>query len=233
VARSELGTREFFAELELCHFEKLDYLPRVVNYSAYYDMTLLEVGCGLGFDLGRFASGGAFVTGIDISEKTIELARRNFKIHGIDGGLSPMNGENLQFSNCSLDVVYSHGVLSYTNDAKQMINEVHRVFKPGGEAILMMHHRNSWLFYLADLFGFKLECENAPVFKTYSIGEIKKMLVNFSFVETLTARFPVKTRVHKGIMGRVYNYLFVLVFKLLPKSMVNSIGAHLMARANK
>lgn len=233
VARSELGTKEFFDELELYHFEKLDYLPTVVNYGAYSGRKLLEVGCGLGFDLVRFAKGGVFVTGIDISEKTIELARRNFEIHGIDGGLLPMNGEDLQFGNCSFDVVYSHGVLSYTNDAQEMINEVHRVLKPGGEAILMLHHRNSWLFFLTNLLRVTLERDDSPVFKTYSRSEFRQMLYGFSNIEIIADRFPVPTRLHLGVKAIFFNKAFVPVFNVIPKVFVKPFGAHLIAKAIK
>ena len=97
IARHPAGSREFFDELEAYRFEKLDYLPRVVDFTAYEGQALLEVGCGVGTDLLRFGRNGAVVTGIDLAEVSIDLARKNFESHGVSGDLRMMNGEKLEF----------------------------------------------------------------------------------------------------------------------------------------
>ena len=79
VARNEPGSAEFFREIEDYRFEKLHYLPRVVNYAGYAGQSVLDVGCGVGNDTSRFARGGAHVTGIDLAPRSIELATRNFQ----------------------------------------------------------------------------------------------------------------------------------------------------------
>ena len=233
IARHPVGSREFFDELEAYRFEKLDYLPRVVDFSAYRGRRLLEVGCGVGTDLVRFASGGAVVTGVDLAEVSIELARRNFALHGVAGDLRVMNGEALEFEDGSFDVVYAHGVLQYTHDPQRMLGEVHRVLRPGGEAILMGYNRRSWLYLLSRVAGAKLEHEDAPAFRTFTIGQFRRMLAGFSRVEIIPERFPVKTRLHHGLKARVYNGLFVGLFNLLPRRIVRPFGWHLMARAVK
>lgn len=227
------GTIEYFDELESYRFKKLEYLPSIINFNGYQGKRVLEVGCGLGIDLVRFARGGAIVTGIDLVDSIIQLAKKNFELNKINGELLTMNGEDLRFNDNSFDVVYAHGVLAYTTNPMKMIDEVHRVLKPGGKAILMMYHRNSWLFFVAEIFGFKLGREDAPVFKTYSLEEFKKMLGVFSHIETFIVRFPVKTGIHKGLKASIYNNLFVPFFNLIPKPMVRLFGAHLIAKAIK
>ena len=69
------------------------------------------------------------VTGIDLADVSIELARKNFALHGLSGDLYIMNGERLQFNHDSFDVVYAHGVLQYTGDIERMIQEIHRVLE--------------------------------------------------------------------------------------------------------
>ncbi len=233
IAQYPAGTKEFFDELEHYRFEKLEYLPSILNFSSYGGKRLLEVGCGIGVDLVRFAEGGAVVTGIDLADKVIELAKKNFEFHGVEGELQEMNGENLTFQDESFDIVYSHGVLAYTENAEKMIYEIHRVLRTGGKAILMMYHRNSWLFFVAEIFGFKVGREDAPVFKTYSLEEFKKMLGIFSHIEIFIVRFPIKTRIHKGLKAFIYNNLFVPIFNLIPKPIVRLFGAHLIAKAIK
>jgi SAM-dependent methyltransferase len=231
ITQHPVGTRAFFEELEAYRFEKLAYLPRVVGFTAYRGKRLLEIGCGIGIDLVRFAKHGAIVTGIDLADESIRLARENFTLYGLHGDLRIMNGEHLQFNDGSFDVVYAHGVLQYTNDPERMIHEIYRVLRPGGEAILMVYNRYSWLNLLSKLFGVKLEHEDAPVLRKYSIPEFRKMLSDFSQVEIIPERFPVKTRLHLGIKAIVYNAVFVSAFNWIPRRIVRPLGWHLMAKA--
>ncbi len=233
IARHPVGSLEFFQELEAYRFEKLDYLTRVVDFAAYKGKRLLEVGCGVGTDLVRFARHGAQVTGIDLAEASIELANQNFALNGVSGELRVMDGEQLQFDDCSFDAVYAHGVLQYTDDPLEVVREIRRVLKPGGEAILMGYNRYSWLYALSKLFGTRLEHEDAPAFKTFSIPQFRRMLSGFSHVKITPERFPVKTRLHSGLKARVYNALFVGAFNLIPKPIVRPFGWHIMARAIK
>ena len=50
---------------------------RLVDFNGYRDKRVLEVGCGAGTDLVRFARGGAHVTGVDLSSSAIALARQS------------------------------------------------------------------------------------------------------------------------------------------------------------
>jgi ubiquinone/menaquinone biosynthesis C-methylase UbiE len=233
IARNPVGSEAFFDELEAYRFEKLDYLPKVVDFAAYEGKRLLEVGCGVGTDLVRFARGGALVTGVDLAATSIELARKNMSAKGVAGDLSTMNGEALEFADDSFDVVYAHGVLQYTDDIERMLREIRRVLRPGGEAILMVYNRYSWLYLLSKLFGTKLEHEDAPAFGTFSIPGFRRMLKEFSHVEIIPERFPVKTKLHTGLKARVYNNLFVGAFGLLPKAVVRPFGWHIMAIVKK
>jgi len=233
IARHPAGSKDFFDELEAYRFEKLDYLPRVVDFTAYAGRELLEVGCGVGTDLLRFACGGAVVTGIDLAEVSIDLAKKNFEAHGVSGDLRVMDGEELEFDDARFDVVYGHGVLQYTGDAERMVGEIHRVLRPNGKAILMVYNRYSWLSALSAVSGVRLEHEDAPVFRTYSIPEFKRMLSRFSKVEVIPERFPVRTRLHRGKLAALYNAAFVSAFNLVPRPLVRPLGRHLMRKAMK
>ena len=233
IARHPIGTKPFFDELAAYRFEKLEYLPKVVDFSAYKGKRLLEIGCGVGIDLVRFAKQGAIVTGVDLAEQSIQLARKNFDLNDVNGNLTVMDGEHLEFGEGSFDVVYAHGVLQYTGETERMIQEIHRVLKPGGEAIMMVYNRCSWLNLLSKLFGVKLEHEDAPVLKKYSIREFRERLSQFSKIEIIPERFPVRTRLHHGVKAVVYNLLFVGLFNLVPRAIVRPFGWHIMAKAIK
>ena len=75
ITRHPVGSRGFFDDLDQYHFEKLHHLLRLVNFDGYRGRSVLEVGCGAGVDLARFARGGARVTGVDLTSSAIALAR--------------------------------------------------------------------------------------------------------------------------------------------------------------
>jgi ubiquinone/menaquinone biosynthesis C-methylase UbiE len=225
----EPGTKEFFRDLDEYRFDKLRYLPRVVDFNGYRDRRLLEIGCGIGTDLVRFAAGGARVVGVDLSSTALSLARKNAEVSGVTVELRPANGEDLPFEDASFDVVYAHGVLQYTADPKQMVKECKRVLRPEGEAIFMVYNRISWLNALSKIMKVPLEHEDAPVLEKYSIREYRNLLDVFSAVEIVPERFPVRSRLHRGWKGFVYNHFFVDPFNIVPRGWVRRFGWHLMA----
>jgi SAM-dependent methyltransferase len=228
-----VGTPGFFQDLDDYRYSKLKYLAQSIDFSAYRSKNLLEVGCGIGIDLVRFARAGAQVTGVDLSSKAIALAQQNFDQQSLQADLYVMNGENLEFPDETFDIVFAHGVVQYTSDALRMVSEMHRVLRIRGKAILMVYNKYSWLSLISFLTGVPLEHEDAPVMRLFSISEFKELLVHFPSYHILPERFPVKTRLHGGIKGEIYNKLFVRAFNLLPKFLVRPFGWHLMAFATK
>ena len=230
-----VGSREFFFDLHEYRFDKLRYLPQVVDFEGYRDQALLEVGCGIGTDLVRFARGGARVTGIDLAEQAIDLATKNLAFNGVDGGadLRVANGEALPFPDETFDVVYAHGVLQYTADPARMIAECHRVLKTAGRGIFMVYNRVSWLGALSKVMQVPLEHEDAPVLRLFSIAEYRRLLKVFPEVQVVPERFPVASRLHGGWKGALYNGAFVGAFNVLPRRLVRPLGWHLMAFCRK
>jgi ubiquinone/menaquinone biosynthesis C-methylase UbiE len=233
IAKHPAGTKGFFADLDEYRFDKLRYLPNVVDFNGYRGKKILEIGCGVGIDLIRFAKGGGHVTGVDLAQQSIQLAKKNFELHGLKADLRLMNGEALEFADNSFDMVYAHGVLQYTADANKMAKEMHRVLKPGGEAIAMVYNRLSWLNGMALVMKVELEHEDAPVLKKYSIGEFKKILSPFSTIRIVPERFPVASRLQQGWKAAAFNRIFVPAFNLVPRFIVRPLGWHIMAFCRK
>lgn len=227
------GTEGFFGELEAYRYGKLDYLPDYVNFPAFSGRSVLEIGCGVGIDLMQFARAGANVTGVDLSNTAIELARENFQVNGHAADLHLMNGEALDFPEAHFDHVFAHGVLQYTADAGKMVGEIHRVLKPGGTGILMVYNRISWLRLVSRLTRVPLEHEDAPVYRTYSIREFRQLMSLFSRIEITPERFPVKTQLHQGWKAVLFNEIFVRGFNLLPRGWIRPLGWHLVATVQK
>ncbi|KXH75554.1 MAG: hypothetical protein AM326_08905 [Candidatus Thorarchaeota archaeon SMTZ-45] len=101
------------------------------------DKTLLDAGCGDGYLSRYYAKKGAIVTGVDISPKLIDVARKpgsdiDYKIADI------CNLEDLQ--NNSFDLVLSNLVLLNIPCLNEAIKEFHRVLKPDGVLIFSIVH---------------------------------------------------------------------------------------------
>jgi SAM-dependent methyltransferase len=233
ITRHPVGSRGFFDDLDQYHFEKLHHLLRLVDFDGYRGRTVLEVGCGAGVDLARFARGGANVTGVDLAASAIELAKANFAQQGLQGTFEVADGEHLPFPDNAFDAVYAHGVVQYTGDPQRLVSECRRVLKPGGQAIFQVYNRISWLNALSKLMKVGLEHDDAPVLLKFSAGEFRRLLSGFKVVRIVPERFPVKSRLHGGWKGAVYNGLFVSTFNALPRSLVRRFGWHLLAFCTK
>jgi SAM-dependent methyltransferase len=228
-----VGSRGFFDDLDQYHFEKLHHLPLLVPFDGCAGRSVLEVGCGAGVDLARFARGGARVTGVDISPSAIDLARANFGQQGLEADLRVADGEHLPFSDESFDLVYAHGVVQYTASPRTLVDECRRVLKPGGEAIFQVYNRVSWLNLLSKVMKVGLEHQEAPVLRTFSIGEFKGLVRGFREVRIVPERFPVRSRLHGGWKGALFNGVFVGTFNALPRGLVRRFGWHLIAFCRK
>lgn len=227
------GSREFFGEVERYRFDKLDYLEDVVDFEGFAGKQVLDVGCGLATDTSRFAKGGAQVTAIDIAPRAIELARTNFDQRELIGHFEVMDGQSMSFADNTFDFIYCHTVLHFTADPEAMVNEIYRVLKPGGRALMMAINRRSWLFTMHRLAGLKIDYMDAPVFHKLDPGQFDSVTSVFQNKRMELHRFPVKTEVHKGWKAFLYNTVFVGGYNALPQALIANTGYHMLAFGTK
>lgn len=227
------GSPGFFADLDEYHFDKLHHLLRLIDFESYRGQRVLEVGCGAGVDLVRFARGGALVTGVDIAESAVTLARQNVTQQQLPASLCIGNAEQLPFASGVFDFVYAHGVVQYTLVDQSLVDECHRILKPGGIAFFQAYNRVSWLNALSLVMKVGLEHEDAPVLQKYSPRQFRRLLAGFADVRIVLERFPVKSRLHGGWKGALYNGLFVGAFNAIPRPLVRRFGWHLLAFCRK
>lgn len=143
-ADAEPGTKRFYELVEEHRYTKEWHIPLAANFEGARGLKVLEIGCGLGTDGARFAQAGAHYTGVDLTLAATELAQRRFELFGLPGEFRQADAEALEFPDESFDLVYSHGVLHHTPNTAAAIDEVHRVLKPGGRALVMLYHRDSY-----------------------------------------------------------------------------------------
>jgi SAM-dependent methyltransferase len=143
-ADAPVGTRLFYERVEEHRYTKEWHIPAAADFESARGLRVLEIGCGLGTDGAQFATAGAIYTGVDLTEAAVALARRRFELFNLPGTFRTADAENLDFADESFDLVYSHGVLHHTPDTERAVREVHRVLRPGGRAVVMLYHRDSY-----------------------------------------------------------------------------------------
>jgi SAM-dependent methyltransferase len=229
----EFGTREFFDEVERHRYEEYaPWMREVMGFNQFAGKRLLEVGCGMGTDLLQFARGGANVTGVDLTPRSVETSRHHLKLYDQTGYFAISDAENLPFADESFDAIYSNGVLHHTPDTGRAVREVHRVLRPGGLARVMLYHRHSWNYWCeiilhrgllrgqllrgqsaADIMSRYVEVnegEGRPLVKVYSREQSRKLFSAFS---------EVQIEVQQLTKGDFY-----FLGSLIPQSVLNVIG---------
>jgi len=109
---------------------------------------LLDIGCGGGFLSNFLIKKGIQITGIDISEDAIKIARqydKTKKVHYMQG-----DAYNLPFLENSFDFVCAMDFLEHVTNPEKVIQQISRVLKPGGCFFFYTFNRNllSWLLVI-------------------------------------------------------------------------------------
>jgi ubiquinone/menaquinone biosynthesis C-methylase UbiE len=177
-----------FRELERIRDEREPFIATFAQFDQARGKRLLEVGVGAGTDHLRFARAGAMCTGVDLSEVSLETARRHLRTEGLTSDLRTADAEHLPFDNDTFDLAYSWGVIHHTPDTPQAAYEILRVLRPGGRFCVMVYNRHSlvaaqtWVVYgalrgrpgrtLADVLAHHME---SPGTKAYTADEARAL----------------------------------------------------------
>ena len=109
---------------------------------------VLDAGCGYGYYSVLMAERGARVTGIDISERMIELAKQNARMASIECQFLVCDMQDLRvFTENSFDMVISSIVVGYLDNLEKAFSEVFRVLKCNGVFAFSENHpllKGSW-----------------------------------------------------------------------------------------
>jgi ubiquinone/menaquinone biosynthesis C-methylase UbiE len=91
---------------------------------------VLDLGCGPGCESRRLVDIGAKVTGIDLSEVALEIARR----HVPEAEFIRMDARNLSLKATTFDAVLEASLLFHFEDLDQqrILTEIQRALRPGG-----------------------------------------------------------------------------------------------------
>ncbi|MCK5032853.1 MAG: 3-demethylubiquinone-9 3-O-methyltransferase [Calditrichia bacterium] len=96
------------------------------------NLRILDIGCGGGLLSEEFAKKGAKVTGIDISEKSLEIAKNHTLESKLTINYKNGSAENIPADDNTFNAVICADCLEHVDDLEKVINEVSRVLKVNG-----------------------------------------------------------------------------------------------------
>ena len=230
-----VGSEEYFNEVEYRKYLVEPHIPRFAEFERWRGKKVLEVGCGIGTDTINFARHGAQVTAVDLSTKSLEVARERAAVFGLQDRIRffQANAEELnQFVPLeAYDLVYSFGVIHHTPHPERVLEHIRRYVKPGSTIKIMVYHRRSWkVFWILATYGkgrfWKLDelvarCSEAqtgcPVTYTYTREQGRKLLEHHGIeVSDLWVDHIFPYRITDYVQ---YRYKFVWYFRYLPAPM--------------
>ena len=95
-------------------------------------LDVLDVGCGPGVLSGLFAEQGHRVTGVDINEALIDIARHRARDAGVDARFVVGSADALPVPDGSVDICLAPELLEHVLDWERCLEEVTRVLRPRG-----------------------------------------------------------------------------------------------------
>ena len=147
------------------------------------DARVLDVGCGSGWAT-RLLSGYAInghVTGIDISDEMIRVARESSKAFP-NADFEVASAEQLPFSDNEFTHAFSMESLYYYANIPLALEEIHRVLRPGGLFVAVMD-----LYWESEATHQWIDTLKLPV-ELLSIEDYRSLFVDAGFISVRDQR---------------------------------------------
>lgn len=197
---AELGFEARAMENPLLEKIRNDFRQITVKYPFE---SVLEIGCGPGFDVEWFARNypEKNITGIDISAKMVEQANSRIQAAKLNNATAIQLDERTMlehFGEQKFDLIYVYfGALNTVDDLSFAADQIYKLLKPGGHAILTFV--NKW--YLREMLVQSIKLRPKVAFsrirkvwggyspnrflpsKCYSPGYIRKAFSKFNILE--------------------------------------------------
>ena len=135
-----------FAPLHRINPLRLDWIDR---YAQIAGKNVLDIGCGGGILAESMAARGACVTGIDLSEEALTVARLHLLETGREVSYQQISAEEHAAAHpAGYDVVTCMEMLEHVPDPASIVRSAATLVKPGGQVFFSTLNRNrkAWLF---------------------------------------------------------------------------------------
>ncbi len=126
------------------YFEFYPYLYTHIPFAEMAGKRVLEIGLGYGTVSQKIAESGAEYHGLDIAAGPVDMVNLRMQRGELNG--KAVQGSILEppFDAGSFDWVVAIGCLHHTGDLAGAIDQVHRLLKTGGEAMIMVYNACSY-----------------------------------------------------------------------------------------
>lgn len=249
-----VGTKEYFDEVEKRKFFVEPHLVTFADFPSVKGKKVLEIGCGIGTATIQFARAGASkVVAVDLSEKSLELAKKRAEIYGFSDIIQFYHGNAEELSSIipkeSFDLIFSFGVIHHTPFPGKILKEMAAYTDSNSVVKVMVYYRFSWksfwIFLKYGQFRFWKWDEliaryseaqtGCPITYTYSKREIGELFDNAGFD---VVDFDVNHIFPYRISDYVhYKYTKACYFKWMPlklfRFLEKKLGWHLCVTAVK
>lgn len=246
-----IGTREYFDQVEARKYFVEYHIPSFADFEHWRGKKVLEIGCGIGTDTISFARAGAWVTTVDLSDKSLDLARQRAAVFGLQDRIRfcPGNAEQLtSFLPVEpYDLIYSFGVIHHTPHPDAVVERLRHYTQPGSTIKIMVYHRRSykvgWILLtdgkgqfwkLPQLVAKNSEAQTGcPVTYTYTRREGRQLLEKHGFrVRKVEVEHIFPYRISDYIQ---YRYVKAWYFRWMPNPIFRALeqrfGWHLCITA--
>jgi len=241
--------RRFFAAVALyapCRKIPFDWL---IDFDSLRTKDVLEIGVGNGSHAQLLAAHAKSFTGIDLTEYAVRSTSERLRVFGLSGSVERMDAEQLRFADSSFDLIWTWGVIHHSANTRKILEEMHRVLRPGGEAVVMVYHRSFWKYYvqggmLAFLSGRILKPAalhasiqsgtDGAIARYYTRREWEQLVSDLFFVKDVRV-YGQKTDVAPLPPGRAKNFLVANIPNSFSRFLTNTCrwGSFLVTRLHK
>jgi len=248
-SQESLGTKEYFNEVETKKYCVESHIRDFAEFKRWKGKKVLEIGGGIGTEIINFARAGAQVTVIDISEKSLEIARKRAEVFNLSDHIKFYQGNAEELAKFipmqKFDLIWSFGVIHHTPNPENVIKSIKEYMSPHSELRFMVYNKFSWkVFWILLKYGKgafwnldKLIAQHSeaqtgcPVTYTYTKKTVKVLLKGFN-VEDIQVEhiFPYRIPEYKkNIYVKVwyFRYLPIKLFQWIEKK----LGWHMCVKA--
>ena len=142
--------RKFYEDYDNFRYRTEGHILDELDKIDFRGKKVLEIGLGQGADSMQIIDRGAQFYGIDLTEESVRRLKERFSLFKKQFcEIGVANAEEIPYPDQFFDIVYSHGVIHHSPRIEKIVAEIHRVLKPGGQAVVMLYHKNSFNYYIS------------------------------------------------------------------------------------
>ena len=244
-----IGTLLYFKEVEARRYFVEPHIRQFAQFSRWKGKRVMEIGCGIGTDAINFARAGAKVTAIELSPKSLKIAKQQAKVFGLQDKIVFYQGDAEHLTDvvpiAPYDLIYAFGVIHHTPNPKKVIEQLQNYVQPGSTIKLMVYYRYSWkvlwilltyghgrFWRINELVARHSEAQTGcPITHLYSRAQVRSLLYQFKILDVWVDHiFPYRVKDYTK-----YRYKKVWYFRWIPKLPFQwlklNFGWHLMVNA--